>query len=141
MSLKTSIPLFILTNILMKALFTQGLVIQTVMNQKKIAYLEHAEAALPLASDLGAISTAVMSVVKTGDHIIFGDVIYECIFALFTKILTKLVITYTRVDTSISENVGAAIQPNTSLIYIKTQSNPTLKLSDIKKNKYYCSFS
>ena len=74
-----------------------------------------------------------MSVAKTGDHIIFGDVIYECIFALFTKILTKLVITYTRVDTSISENAGAAIQPNTSLIYIKTQSNPTLKLSDIKK--------
>lgn len=99
--------------------------------EKKIAHLEHAEAALAVASGLGAISTAVVSRIKAGDHIIFGDVIYGCTFALFTKVLTKLGITYTRVDTSKSEEVEKAIQPNTRLIYVETPANPTLKISDI----------
>ena len=43
--------------------------------EKKIAHLEHAEAAISLASGLGAISTAVLSIVKAGDHVVFGDVI------------------------------------------------------------------
>lgn len=99
--------------------------------EKKIAHLEHAEAALAVASGLGAISTAVVSRIKAGDHIIFGDVIYGCTFALFTKVLTKLGITYTRVDTSKPEEVEKAIQPNTRLIYVETPANPTLKISDI----------
>ena len=99
--------------------------------EKKIAHLEHAEAALALASGLGAISTAVMSIVKAGDHVVFGDVIYGCSYALFAKVLTKLGITYTRVDTSKAEEVEKAIQPNTSLVYVETPANPTLKISDI----------
>ena len=63
--------------------------------ERKIAHLEHAEAALSLASGLGAISTAVMSVVKAGDHVVFGDVIYGCAYALFAKVLTRLGVTYT----------------------------------------------
>lgn len=99
--------------------------------EKKIAYLEHAEAALALASGLGAISTAVMSVVKAGDHVVFGDVIYGCSYTLFAKVLTKLGVTYTRVDTTKAKEVEKAIQPNTSLVYVETPANPTLKVSDI----------
>ena len=99
--------------------------------EKKIAHLEHAEAALALASGLGAISTAVMSIVKAGDHVVFGDVIYGCSYALFAKVLTNLGVTYTRVDTSKVEEVEKAIQPNTSLVYVETPANPTLKISDI----------
>lgn len=100
--------------------------------EKKIAHLEHAESALAVASGLGAISTAVISRIKAGDHIIFGDVIYGCTFALFTKVLTKLGITYTRVDTSNPEEVEKAIQPYTRLIYVETPANPTLKITDIE---------
>ena len=99
--------------------------------EKKIAHLEHAEAALSLSSGLGAISTAVMSVVKAGDHVVFGDVIYGCTYALFAKVLTNLGISYTRVDTTKAENVEAAIRPNTTLVYVETPANPTLKISDI----------
>ena len=99
--------------------------------EKKIAHLEHAEAALSLASGLGAISTAVMSVVKAGDHVVFGDVIYGCTYALFAKVLTNLGVTYTRVDTTKPEEVEKAIRPNTSLVYVETPANPTLKVSDI----------
>lgn len=99
--------------------------------ERKIAHLEHAEAALGLGSGLGAISTAVMSSIKAGDHIIFGDVIYGCSFALFTKILPLFNVEYTIVDTTKPEAVAAAIQPNTTLVYVETPSNPTLKVSDI----------
>lgn len=99
--------------------------------EKKIAHLEHAEAALSLASGLGAISTAVMSIVKAGDHVVFGDVIYGCTYALFTKVLTNLGVTYTRVDTTNVQDVKGAIKENTSLVYVETPANPTLKVSDI----------
>ena len=99
--------------------------------EKKIAHLEHAEAALATASGLGAISTAVMSVVKAGDHVVFGDVIYGCTYALFAKVLTNLGVTYTRVDTTDPQKVAEAIQPNPSLVYVETPANPTLKISDI----------
>ena len=100
--------------------------------EKKIAHLEHAEAALAAASGIGAISTAVMSVVKAGDHIVFGDVIYGCTYALFAKVLTNLGITYTRVNTGNAEEVEKAIQPNTTLVYVETPANPTVKISDIE---------
>ena len=99
--------------------------------EKKIAHLEHAEAALATASGLGAISTAVMSIVKAGDHVVFGDVIYGCTYALFAKVLTNLGVTYTRVDTTDPQKVADAIQPNTTLVYVETPANPTLKISDI----------
>ena len=99
--------------------------------EKKIAHMEHAKAALALASGLGAISTAVMSTVKAGDHVVFGDVIYGCTYALFAKVLTNLGVTYTRVDTTKVEDVEKAIRPNTTLVYVETPANPTLKISDI----------
>lgn len=101
--------------------------------EKKIAHLEHAEAALALASGLGAISTAVMSIVKAGDHVVFGDVIYGCTYALFAKVLIHLGVTYTRVDTTSIQEIESALRPNTSLVYVETPANPTLKISDIEE--------
>lgn len=100
--------------------------------ERKVAHLEQAEAAVASASGLGAITLAVMSLVKTGDHVIFGDVIYGCTFALFTKILPSLGVAYTIVDTTNPEAIEAAIKPNTVLVYVETPANPTLKISDIE---------
>ncbi|WP_409229374.1 trans-sulfuration enzyme family protein [Gudongella sp. SC589] len=100
--------------------------------EKKIAHLEKAEAALGTGSGLGAISTAVMSLVKAGDHIIFGDVIYGCSFALFTKILPNFGVDYTIVDTTDVNAVREAIKTNTTVIYVETPANPVLKITDIE---------
>lgn len=101
--------------------------------EKKVAHLEKAEAALGAGSGLGAISTAVMSLVKAGDHIIFGDVIYGCSFALFTKILPDFGVEYTIVDTTDVEAVKKAIKSNTTVIYVETPANPVLKITDIEE--------
>lgn len=99
--------------------------------EKKVAHLEHAEAGLALASGLGAISTAIISLVKAGDHVVFGDVIYGCSYTLISQVLTKFGVEFTRVDTTKVENIEAAIKPNTTLVYVETPANPTLKISDI----------
>ena len=101
--------------------------------EEKIAYLEGGEDAVGTASGLGAISTAVMSLIKQGDHIIFGDVIYGCTFAFFTKILPSFGIEYSIVDTTDVDEIKAAIRPNTTLVYVETPANPVLKISDIKE--------
>ena len=101
--------------------------------EEKIAYLEGAEDAVGTASGLGAISTAVMSLIKQGDHIIFGDVIYGCTFALFTKILPSFGIEYSIVDTTDVDAIKKAIRPNTALVYVETPANPVLKISDIEE--------
>lgn len=99
--------------------------------EKKIAGLEHAEAALATGSGLGAISIATMSKLGAGSHIIFGDVIYGCSFALFTKILPHYGVEYSIVDTTDPEAVKKAMRPNTKVIYVETPANPTLKITDI----------
>lgn len=99
--------------------------------EEKIAYLEHAEAALAVGSGLGAISIAVISQLQAGDHIIFGDVIYGCSFALFTKILPKFGVEYTIVDTTDANAVAEAMRSNTKVVYVETPANPTLKITDI----------
>ncbi|MDL2211729.1 PLP-dependent aspartate aminotransferase family protein [Erysipelotrichaceae bacterium OttesenSCG-928-M19] len=101
--------------------------------EEKIAYLEGAEDAIAFASGLGAISMAVMAQLKAGDHLIFGDVIYGCTFALFTKIFPNYGIEYTIVDTTDVNAVAAAIKENTKVVYVETPANPTLKISDIEE--------
>ncbi len=99
--------------------------------ERKIAALEHAEAALATGSGLGAICIATMSKLGAGSHIIFGDVIYGCSFALFTKILPGYGVDYTIVDTTDPEAVKKAMRPNTKVVYVETPANPTIKITDI----------
>ncbi|MCM0759669.1 aminotransferase class I/II-fold pyridoxal phosphate-dependent enzyme [Sporomusa sphaeroides DSM 2875] len=100
--------------------------------ERKVASLEHAESALGLASGLGAITVATMSLLKSGDHIVFGDVIYGCSFALFTKILPSFGVEYTIVDTTDAQAIERAIKPNTKVVYVETPANPTLKITDLR---------
>ncbi|NLW52845.1 MAG: aminotransferase class I/II-fold pyridoxal phosphate-dependent enzyme, partial [Tissierellia bacterium] len=100
--------------------------------EKKIAIMENAEAALAVSSGMGAISTALLTVLRAGDHVVAGDVIYGCTFALVKNVLTDLGIEMTMVDTSDLANIEAAIKPNTKCVYIETQANPVLRITDIE---------
>jgi methionine-gamma-lyase len=99
--------------------------------EKKIAILENAEAALAVGSGMAAISTALLTILKNGDHLIAGDVIYGCTFALIKNVFTDFGIEISLVDTSDLSQIEAAIKPNTKCIYVETPANPTLRISDI----------
>lgn len=99
--------------------------------EKSLAELEDGEDARACATGMAAINTAVISLVKKGDHVVSTDCLYGGTAKLFLDILPKFGAEFTLVDSSDARNVQAAIKKNTKLIYIETPSNPTLKLTDL----------
>lgn len=99
--------------------------------ERRVAALEGAEAALATASGMAAISSAVLSLVRTGDHVVSARAIYPSTVHLMTQQLAGLGIDTTFVDGTSPESVRAAIRPNTSLIYLETPGNPLLTLCDL----------
>jgi cystathionine beta-lyase/cystathionine gamma-synthase len=96
-----------------------------------VAALEGAEFGLAFASGLAA-TTAVMSLLGPGDHIVAGDDLYGGSYRLFDRVLQKSNgLDFTFVDTTDPESVEAALRPETKMLWIETPTNPMLTLSDI----------
>lgn len=98
---------------------------------EKIAQLENAEAGLVFSSGMAAISSAILSFVKAGEHVVLQDEIYGGSHAFIEEHFNRLGIHYTFVDANLEAFEGA-IQPNTRLIYIETPTNPLLTIIDIR---------
>jgi methionine-gamma-lyase len=81
---------------------------------------------------MSAITTAVLSFLKMGDHMVTSDTLYGGTFKFFKDMLPLYGIEVTFVDAADVQNVEEAIKPNTKLVYIETPANPTMKLMDIK---------
>lgn len=103
----------------------------TTQIEQKIASLEGAQAGLATSSGMGAITSAVWTLLEAGDHLIAAKTLYGCTFALCAHGLTRYGIEVDFVDTRFPEEVRAAIKPNTKLIYIETPANPNMFLTDI----------
>ncbi|MBI3537390.1 MAG: aminotransferase class I/II-fold pyridoxal phosphate-dependent enzyme [Chloroflexi bacterium] len=99
--------------------------------EKRIAALEHAPAALATASGMAAISTAILNIVRAGDHVIAAQAIYPGTYHLFANELRALGIETTFVDATDPQNIARAILPNTKLIYLESPGNPILTLCDL----------
>lgn len=106
--------------------------------EEKIASLESGEACKTFASGMAAISAVYMALLKAGDHVICGDVVYGGTYGLFHKMLSKFGVEVTYVDTSNIQNIEENIKPNTKAVHIETPANPTLRLTDIKKTAEMC---
>ncbi|SEN93469.1 methionine gamma-lyase [Peptostreptococcus russellii] len=101
--------------------------------EDKIAILEGAEACAAAASGIGAISSALWSALKAGDHVVASDTLYGCTFSLLNHGLTRFGVEVDFVDITDPENVRKAMKPNTRVVYLETPANPTLKISDVRK--------
>ena len=99
--------------------------------ERSLGALEDAPPAVCFATGMAAISTLCFALLKSGDHIVVGDVVYGGTVRFTRQILGPLGIQYSFVDTSRPELVRAAIRPETKLVLIETPGNPTLKLTDI----------
>ncbi|MNU81648.1 Cystathionine gamma-synthase [compost metagenome] len=97
-----------------------------------IAKLEKTEDALVFATGMAAISTAILAIVKSGDHIVTQLAHYSGTAIFFKEFLTDYGITVTAVDQTDTAAFADAIQVNTKLIYIETPSNPNLNITDLK---------
>lgn len=96
-----------------------------------LASLEQTEDALVLATGMAAISTAVLALVKAGDHIIAQRSHYSGTALFFKEFLTDFNIQVSYVDQTNNDAFLQALRPNTKLIYIETPSNPNLDITDL----------
>src|SRR6267154_4991747 len=101
--------------------------------ESAIAELEGADAALLFASGMGAITTSILALVQSGDHIVAQRDIYGGTVKFFSTWLPKLGIETTFVDIGQYEEQARAIRPNTKLIYVESPTNPTGRIVDLRK--------
>lgn len=99
---------------------------------KKIAALEHGEAALIFSSGMAALSTMLLAFLKKGDHVVFQNILYGGSVSFIREELPKFGIEYTFTKGSDISDFEAAIQPNTKVIHIETPSNPLLTITDLR---------
>ena len=98
-----------------------------------IASLESGARGFAHASGMAAINT-VIDILDSGSHVIAMDDLYGGTYRLFDKVKTRTSnLTFSFVDMVNIDNVSAAIQPNTRMIWLETPSNPMLKLADLQK--------
>ena len=101
--------------------------------EEKIASLEGGEAALATASGMGAISAALWTAANAGDEIVASDTLYGCTFSLLCHNMTRFGVKVKFVDFANLEAVKAALTKETTVVYMETPCNPTLKIVDIEE--------
>jgi len=101
--------------------------------EKAIAALEGVDAALTFASGMGAITTALMALLKGGDHVVAQRDIYGGANKFLAQWLPKMGIETTFVDTIDYAQHARAIRPNTKVLYLESPTNPTLRVVDFRK--------
>jgi cystathionine beta-lyase/cystathionine gamma-synthase len=101
--------------------------------ESAIAELEGTDAALLFASGMCAVTTTVLGLLKSGDHIVAQRDIYGGVTKFFTQWLPKLGIEVTLVDTNDYEQHVRAIRANTKMLYLESPTNPVALVIDLKK--------
>ena len=98
-----------------------------------IANLESGVRGFAFASGMAATAT-VLELLQPGDHIVASDDLYGGTYRILERVRKRSAgLEVSFVDFTNSENVAAAIQPNTKMIWVETPTNPMLKLADLKK--------
>lgn len=105
---------------------------QTVV-EEAIAQLEGTDAGLVFASGMNAITTTILALLASGDHMIAQRDLYGGAAKFLTDWLPKLGIETTFVNTTDYAEYRRAIRPNTKLIYVESPTNPTLRLIDPRR--------
>ncbi len=101
------------------------------MFEERIASLEGAEDAFATASGMAAVSGALTSMLKAGDHVVSARALFGSCLYVLEEILTRFGVDVTFVDGGDLAQWKAAIRENTKLVFFESISNPTLQVVDI----------
>jgi methionine-gamma-lyase len=99
--------------------------------EERLASLEGAEAALAVASGIGAISATCWTLLSEGDEIVFDETLYGSTFAFFTKGLTRFGVKAVPVNFSDLDGYKQVLSPRTKIVFFETPANPNLRVIDI----------
>ncbi|MBL7112208.1 MAG: aminotransferase class I/II-fold pyridoxal phosphate-dependent enzyme [Bacteroidales bacterium] len=100
--------------------------------EDNIASLENGYGGIATSSGMGAATTIYMALLGKGQHIVSTDAIYGPARAVIENHFSRFGVEYSYIDTSDTQNILRAIQPNTKVLYIETPANPTMQISDLK---------
>ncbi|UOE41764.1 aminotransferase class I/II-fold pyridoxal phosphate-dependent enzyme [Chryseobacterium suipulveris] len=105
---------------------------------KALANMEGTENANVTASGMGAITSTLLQLCKSGDHIVSSRTIYGGTYAFLKNFLPGFQIQTAFVDITNLEKVEAAITENTKVIFCETVSNPLLEVADLQALSKIC---
>ncbi|WGX76565.1 methionine gamma-lyase [Paraclostridium bifermentans] len=100
--------------------------------EEKMALLENGEACMSTGSGIGAITSALWTALKAGDHIVASKTLYGCTYAMLNHGISRYGVEVTFVDATNLDEVKGAMKENTKVVYLETPANPDLKLVDIE---------
>jgi O-acetylhomoserine (thiol)-lyase len=100
--------------------------------EQRLAAVEGGVAAVATASGTAAIATTLMTLLKTGDHIVASNSLYGGTYNMLNNTLPRFGITTTFVDPDDVENFTKAVQPNTRVFFAESLGNPKLDVLDLK---------
>ena len=102
------------------------------MFEERIASLEGAEDAFATASGMAAVSGALMSMLKAGDHVVSARALFGSCLYVLEEILTRYGVEVTFVDGADLDQWAQAIRDDTRAVFFESLSNPTLEVVDIE---------
>jgi cystathionine beta-lyase/cystathionine gamma-synthase len=105
--------------------------------EENLASLEGGVAAPVFASGMAAIN-AIVSMLKSGDHVVCGNDLYGGTPRLFNNVMAGFGLEFSYVDTSEARNVERAVRKNTRMVYVETPTNPLMRLSDLAAISEIC---
>ncbi len=105
----------------------------------KLSAITGAEAALVAASGMAAISTTLLTVLKSGDHLLAQDSLYGGTHSLLTEDFKDFGISVTFVDLHDPQSWSKALRPETNGFYVETMTNPTVKVGRLDLVPEFCS--
>lgn len=102
------------------------------MFEDRIAAIEGAQAAFATASGMAAVNASLMSILKTGDHVVSSRALFGSCLYILQDILPRFGVEVTFVDGTDLDQWRAAMRPDTRAVFLESVSNPTLEVIDIK---------
>jgi len=102
------------------------------MFEDRMALIEGAEVARSTATGMAAISSALLSLVKAGDHVVSSRALFGSCRYIIETIMPKFGVDFTFVDGADHAAWTAAFRPNTTAVFLETPANPTLDMVDIE---------
>ena len=100
--------------------------------EEALAAMEGTEAANVFSSGMGAITSTILQLCKSGDHIISSRTVYGGTYAFLKNFTPQLGIKTSFVDISSIKSIEKSMKPNTKIIYCEVSSNPLLEIADLE---------
>ena len=105
--------------------------------EQNLAAMEGGAAARVFASGMAAIN-AIVSMLKSGAHVVCGNDLYGGTPRLFNQVMVDFGLEFSYVDTTEAKNVERALRKNSRLVFVETPTNPLMRISDLAAISEIC---